>query len=84
MPWGPFRLRKLGVPITVVAIIYTIIALFFSFWPAFSTVDAANMNWSCLIFGGAVIFSMIFWLVHGRKVYVGPIWEFEGQFVRVK
>lgn len=84
MPWGPFRLRKLGVPITVVAIIYTVIALFFSFWPAFSTVDAANMNWSCLIFGGAVIFSMIFWLVHGRKVYVGPIWEFEGQFVRVK
>ncbi|KAF7882162.1 hypothetical protein EAF00_011678 [Botryotinia globosa] len=84
MPWGPFRLQKLGVPITVVAIIYTIIALFFSFWPAFSTMDAANMNWSCLIFGGAVIFSMIFWLLHGRKVYVGPIWESEGHFVRVK
>ncbi|EDN92338.1 hypothetical protein SS1G_08201 [Sclerotinia sclerotiorum 1980 UF-70] len=41
MPWGPFRLRKLGVPITIVAMIYTVIALFFSFWPAFSTVDAA-------------------------------------------
>ncbi|KAF7860341.1 hypothetical protein EAF04_008468 [Stromatinia cepivora] len=60
MPWGPFRLRKPGVPITVVSMIYTVIALFFSFWPAFLTVDAADMNWSYLIFGGAVIFSMIF------------------------
>ncbi|KAB8297777.1 hypothetical protein EYC80_001577 [Monilinia laxa] len=69
MPWGAFRLRKLGVPITIIAMIYTVIALFFSSWSAFSTVDAANMNWSCLIFGGAIIFSMIFWLLHGRKVY---------------
>ncbi|KAI9649900.1 hypothetical protein NHQ30_002484 [Ciborinia camelliae] len=83
IPWGPFRLGKLGVAINVVALIYTAIALFFSFWPAFSTVDTADMNWSCLIFGGAVIFSMGFWVLYGRKVYVGPIWEFEGQFVRV-
>lgn len=83
MPWGPFRLKKLGVPITVVAICYTIMALFFSFWPSFSVVDAAGMNYSCLIFGAAILFCMTFWLLYGRKVYLGPVWEFEGQFVRV-
>ncbi|PQE24741.1 choline transport protein [Rutstroemia sp. NJR-2017a WRK4] len=83
IPWGPFQLKRLGVPITILAIIYTILALFFSFWPAFAQVDAATMNWSCLIFGGALIFSMVFWVLYGRKVYVGPIWEFDGQFVRM-
>jgi choline transport protein len=82
IPWGPFCLKRLGVPITILAIIYTVLALFFSFWPAFAQVDAATMNYSCLIFGGALIFSMVFWVLYGRKVYVGPIWEFDRQFVR--
>lgn len=70
-------------PITIMAILYSVVALFFSFWPQTAQVQPAGMNYSILIFGVALLFSWGFWAVYGRKVYVGPIWEFEGEFVRV-
>lgn len=75
IPWGPFRLGRWGVPITIVAMAYTIICLFFSFWPVSPQVTPTTMNYSVLIFGGALIFSLGFWVVYGRHVYTGPIVE---------
>ncbi|KAF2188436.1 hypothetical protein K469DRAFT_769162 [Zopfia rhizophila CBS 207.26] len=80
IPWGPFSLKKLGIPITIVDMGYTATALFFSFRPQTAEVIPASMNYSSLHFGAALIFSMGFWLLSGRKVHVGPIWEFEGRF----
>ena len=82
IPWGPFRLGRWGVPLTVVAIVYTTVALFFSFFPGSLPVTPENMNYSVLIYGAAILFMLGFWVVHGRKVYTGPIWEFDGDFVR--
>ena len=82
LPWGPFRLGRLGVPITVGALIYTSLAVFFSFWPSITPVTAVTMNYASLIFGGFLLFSLVFWFVHGRKVYVGPIWEFDRGYTR--
>lgn len=86
IPWGPFRLGKAGIPITIFALIYTVWALFFSFWPTTSHVEADTMNYSVLIFGAAVLFSLIFWAFWGRKTYVGPIWELQsdGEYIRAK
>ena len=80
--WGPFRLKAWGMPITIVAQIYTVIGLFWSFWPYTPDVTAKNMNYSVLLFGGAMIFSLLFWGVWGRKVYVGPILKMDGRTVR--
>lgn len=33
------------------------------------------MNWSVAVYGGALLFSLFFWAVYGRKVYTGPIIE---------
>ncbi|MCJ1474037.1 hypothetical protein MMC13_002695 [Lambiella insularis] len=82
MPWGPFRLGRAGVPITITAIVYGIIAMFFSFWPSDVVVTAASMNYSVVIFGAALLFSLGFWFFHGRQVYVGPIWEFDSEIGR--
>ena len=82
LPWGPFRLHRWGVPITIGALIYTVLAVFFSFWPAITPVTAVTMNYASLIFGGFVLISLAFWFAHGRKVYIGPIWEFEQGYVR--
>ena len=78
IPWGPFRLGRAGVPITIAAMAYTILALFFSFWPTEPNVTASTMNYSIVIFGVAVLFSVVFWIFWGRKTYIGPIWEFQG------
>ncbi|CAG8981069.1 hypothetical protein HYALB_00013253 [Hymenoscyphus albidus] len=82
LPWGPFRLGKMGFPITIGALIYTFLAVFFSFWPAVTPVNAVSMNYAALIFGGFLIICLAFWFIHGRKVYVGPIWELQGEYVR--
>ena len=76
IPWGPFRLGAAGVPITIVAIAYSIVGMFFSMWPPFVDVTPSTMNYSSLVFGGALLISVAFWVGHGRKVYVGPIWEY--------
>jgi choline transport protein len=68
---GPF----VGPFANVVGLIYIVIALFFSFFPATSTVNAVSMNWSCLLFGATMIFTMVYYVVYGRHVYKWPIVE---------
>lgn len=75
LPWGPFRLKQFGVPVTILAMAYTILGLFWSFWPYTPAVSAQNMNYSVLLFGGTLVFAMVFWILWGRKVYKGPIIE---------
>ena len=75
MMYGPFALGRFGLVTNIASIIYTVIGIFFSFFPASSTVTPATMNWSVVMFGGALTFSLIFWFAHGRKVYRGPIME---------
>ena len=38
-----------------------------------------NMDVSILIFGSAVLFSLLFWAVRVRKVYVSAILQIEGR-----
>ncbi|KAI9665518.1 MAG: hypothetical protein M1831_001660 [Alyxoria varia] len=75
MNWGPFRLYKWGVPLTVAAILYSTLGMFFSMWPTTVSPDIEEMNYCVLVFGSTLLFSMGFWLVYGRKHYTGPILE---------
>jgi len=75
LPWGPFKLGRAGIPITVLAMAYTVVGLFFSFWPFTPFVTPELMNWSILLFGAAMIFSLGFYAIYGRKQYRGPIYE---------
>ncbi|KAM0799120.1 amino acid/polyamine transporter I [Usnea florida] len=73
--WGPFKLGRLGVPITLISIAYSIVGWFFSFWPPTATVTVKTMNWSVTVYVGVLAASMIYWLIHARHVYTGPIIE---------
>lgn len=75
LPWGPFRLGRAGIPVTVVAMAYTVVGTFFSFWPYTPAVTAQNMNFSVLLYGTLVLFSLGFYGLYGRKVYQGPVYE---------
>ncbi|KAE9362924.1 amino acid transporter [Stipitochalara longipes BDJ] len=68
--WGPWKLGPiLGPIVNVVGLIYIIIALFFSFFPSTVTVTPVTMNWSCLLFGATVLFSIVYYMVYGKHVY---------------
>ena len=36
-------------------------------------VTPETMNWSVVVFGGVVIFSLLFYVLYARKVYAGPV-----------
>ncbi|KAL8888224.1 MAG: hypothetical protein Q9215_004315 [Flavoplaca cf. flavocitrina] len=56
--FGPWRLGKWGAPINAFALVWTVVALFFSFWPTSVPVTAVTMNWSCLLYGGITLFGV--------------------------
>jgi choline transport protein len=72
--WGPWHMGPILGPIAnAVGLGYIIIALFFSFFPSTSTVTPVSMNWSCLLFGATVLFSIGYYMVYGKKTYKWPI-----------
>lgn len=73
--YGPWKLGVFGVVTNVFALIWTFIAMFFSFWPVAMDPTPQTMNWACLLYGATMIFSVGFYILHGRKIYKGPIIE---------
>lgn len=78
IPWGPFRLGRWGVPITIGAIAYSVLGTFFSMWPTSNHPNLESMNYCILVFGATLLFAGVFWLVNGRKTYTGPVIETTG------
>jgi choline transport protein len=70
--WGPFRLGRLGVPITLLALLYSFIGWFFSFWPPTATVTVRTFNWSLVVYFGVMALSMTYYGVKARHTYTGP------------
>ena len=73
IPFGPWTLGRWGLLINIVAALYTAIAIIFSFFPPSVPVNAQTMNWSCVVYGGTVIFGIIFYVFRGHKIYRGPV-----------
>lgn len=70
--WGPFKLGRAGIPITVAALVYSVIGWLFSFWPGGVPVSVETFNWSLVVYVGTVFLAMAWWLVRARHFYTGP------------
>jgi choline transport protein len=75
--FGPWTLGKFGLFINVYAILFLVISVVFSFFPPGIPVTPVNMNWSIAVFGGAVMFGLVFYVLRGRRIYDGPVIEIE-------
>ena len=73
--WGWFKLGRFGVPVTVLSIAYTFIGGVFSFFPTTVNPSPAEMNYCLIVYGSALLFSVIFWFAYGKRTYTGPILE---------
>jgi hypothetical protein len=62
-----------GPIVNAVGLGYVVIALFFSFFPSTVTVNPVTMNWSCLLFGATVLFSIVYYMAYGRHAYKWPV-----------
>ncbi|KUJ09660.1 amino acid transporter [Mollisia scopiformis] len=74
LAWGPFRIPGiLGIINNLYACLYMIFVIFWSVWPPATPVSASTMNYSVLVTGGVIIFSVIWYWIRGRKEYQGPL-----------
>ena len=73
LPPARWSLGAWGVPINVIAIVYSVFVFFWTFWPAQKKVDRESMNYAVAIFGGVFLLAVAMYVVKGRKVYKGPV-----------
>jgi len=76
--WGPWHIRGIfGIVNNTFTCIYLTVILFFSFWPPMTPVVASTMNYSSLMLGGVLFFSVLYYVLYARKEYQGPILEIQ-------
>lgn len=74
LSWGPWYIPGVwGPAVNLFAVTYVLIILFFSFWPPSVPVDAANMNYTILVTGAVLIFSVAWYFAWGRRDYTGLV-----------
>lgn len=70
--FGPFRMKGwVGYAVNIVACAYLMVWFVIYCFPYALPVDAASMNYSCLIWGAFTVFAGLWW-VFGARDYVGP------------
>ena len=79
LPPARWSLGKAGLPVNVVALLYSIYGFFWSFWPNAYDVVATNFNYACVIFVGVLGLGTVWYFVHARKIYEGPVAMVEGR-----
>jgi choline transport protein len=73
LPPRRWSLGKFGLPINIAALCITIPLWFFLLWPLEQPVTAVNMNWAIAMYGGVMLFAIVYYAIWGRHVYVGPV-----------
>lgn len=74
--WGPFRVPGIwGVLVNSFAVVYGIIAVFFSMWPTQMPVGVQTMNYSVVGTFGTILIALVYYVLRARKTYRGPIVE---------
>lgn len=71
--FGPFKLGKFGWFINLISVGYILVSDILFCFPFTLPVDAANMNYVCIILGGFTTFVTIWWFYHATKNYEGPV-----------
>lgn len=73
LPPSRFNLGKAGNAVNVVALCFLAVFWLFQFFPAAPSPAPSEMNWSCVIWTGVLVFFMTYYAFWGRHNYVGPI-----------
>ncbi|KAJ6552791.1 amino acid/polyamine transporter I [Mycena capillaripes] len=73
---GPFHLGIFSLPVAVVSVVWMIFMIVVLMFPTSQTVDAASMNYSCVVLGGTLIFAVVYYYfpkIGGKYWFEGPV-----------
>jgi choline transport protein len=68
-----FSLGKAGFAINAFSVVFLALVFVFCFFPQVKRPAASEMNWSVVMYGGVMGFSLTYYWLKGRKVYDGPV-----------
>lgn len=85
LSWGPWKLPGIiGTINNAYACVYMIFVIFWSVWPPETPVSAKTMNYSVVVTGGVLIFSVVWYYIRGREEYHGPVLEEDAAQVAIR
>lgn len=73
LPHARWSLGRAGLACNIIAVLFLILVYIFAFFPLAPNPTAETMNWSSLIYGAVVLFSVVYYFVFGRHAYEGPV-----------
>ncbi|KAL8677934.1 MAG: hypothetical protein Q9186_005686 [Xanthomendoza sp. 1 TL-2023] len=76
LTWGPFHVPgAAGIAVNAIGCAFSILVIFFSFWPPFTPVTARTMNYSVVVTTFVLVFSAVYYVFWAHKSYSGPVVE---------
>jgi len=76
LPPRRWSLGRWGLPINIGAIMWLLTVWVFCFFPLASPaggLTVKSMNYNAVIFVGVMVVGIVYWFVHGKKVYTPPV-----------
>jgi choline transport protein len=73
LPERRWSLGKYGLAINITSLFFLTPIWFFAFWPAATPVKPDTMNWAVVMYGGMIIWSLVYYAIWARHSYVGPV-----------
>ena len=73
LPPSRFDLGKAGLPVNLIAMAFLSVQFVFIFFPTGPNPIPSYMNWTSLVFGVTVIMSLVWYFIHGKREYLGPV-----------
>lgn len=73
LPARRWTLGRYGIFVNIGAVIFLLVVWVFIFFPLQTPVTPATMNWNIVMFGGTMIFAMVYYIFVGRKTYTPPV-----------
>ncbi|KAH7380206.1 amino acid/polyamine transporter I [Phaeosphaeria sp. MPI-PUGE-AT-0046c] len=74
-----FSLGRAGTFVNGVALSFLLVAFIFCFFPSTPNPTLEGMNWSSLIFGFILCFSLVYYHIFGKYNYLGPVMNVKSQ-----
>jgi choline transport protein len=68
----------LAMPVNAVSVLFMAAVVVVVMFPVTIQPTPQSMNYGCVMFGGVAAIAIVYYLVHGRKVYEGPVVRLRG------